>query len=148
MSSASHRIQMQWKTYRGDALVRDLVCSRPQAPRLVNITSDRCSPTSRALFITGITLRFFSGGLFRLLMITFQKPIYLFPSCHTAGRKERNLILIPSQLLDAESAGGEGRGSKELLDPRKKKITRMRMRSFSLKLRCQPVPYFSIPYTI
>ena len=30
-----------------------------------------------------------------------------------------------SQLLDAESAGGEGRGSKELLDPRKKKITRI-----------------------
>ena len=128
--------------------MRDLVCSRPQAPRLVNITSDRCSPTSRALFITGITLRFFSGGLFRLMMITFQKPIYLFPSCHTAGRKERNLILIPSQRLDAESAGGEGRGSKELLDPRKKKITRMRMKSFSLKLRCQSVLNFSIPYMI
>ena len=71
------------------ALVRDLVCSRPQAPRLVNITTDRCSPTSRALFITGITLTFFLGGAHSdFWWSLFNNPFISFPPAILLAEKK------------------------------------------------------------
>ena len=70
------------------ALVRDLVCSRPQAPRLVNITSDRCSPTSRALFITGITLRFFGRAHLDFWWSLFNNPLISFPPVILLAKKK------------------------------------------------------------
>ena len=79
--SGKHIEEMHW-------LVRDLVCSRPQAPRLVNITSDRCSPTSRALFITGITLRFFGRAHLDFWWSLFNNPLISFPPVILLAKKK------------------------------------------------------------
>ena len=139
--SGKHKEEMHW-------LVRDLVCSRPQAPRLVNITSDRCSPTSRALFITGITLRFFGRAHLDFWWSLFNNPLISFPPVILLAKKKGIWFwfLLSAWMQSRQAEREEDQRNYSIRERRK--LQELRMRSFSLKLRCQPVPNFSIPYMI